>query len=92
VHQSDLGSIPDEATGKDALAAELYGNAAFIVQACNAHDALVEALREMVELWNDLGRSNPGFMSKLTLQDYQRFNEAPMNARAALRLAGKKGE
>lgn len=55
---------------------------------CAAAPALAEALRELLALWQDLGKSNPGFMAKLTLQDYARMNEAPGKGIAALNLAG----
>lgn len=38
VHQDDLGSIPDEAIGKDAMVSEMIGNA-----------CLIEAAPEMLE-------------------------------------------
>ena len=53
----------------------------------NRYHETREALIEMLALWDDLGRSNPGFMRNLVLQDYQRLNEAPIKVHAALAKA-----
>lgn len=37
---------------------------------------LLEAAKLMLEFYNDLSASNPGFMGKLALQDYGRWNDA----------------
>ena len=42
------------------------------------HDELVNALKLMDAHYEDLGKSNPGFMGKLTLQDYGLWNDALM--------------
>ncbi len=37
---------------------------------------LLTAATKMLAFYNDLAKSNPGFMGKLTLQDYAQWNEA----------------
>lgn len=37
---------------------------------------LLAAAKKMLAFWDDLSKSNPGFMGKLCLNDYQRWNEA----------------
>ena len=48
-----------------------------------AKDSL-EAVRAMSAHYDDLGKSNPGFMGKLTLQDYGLWNEALIKTRVVV--------
>lgn len=45
---------------------------------------LLEALRLLWDFLEDLGSSNPGFMGKLTLQDYGRMNDAYLKTERVL--------
>lgn len=47
-------------------------------------DELLEAAKLMLEFWDDLSKSNPGFMGKLCLQDYARWNMALLKLPAAI--------
>lgn len=61
---------------------EASANAAFIVKACNSHDALVKALNGMVEMYADMVNSGDcGFW------DPEKVKEV-IAARAALSLSG----
>jgi hypothetical protein len=55
----------------------------FEAKAINSHAAMRDALKESLALIEDMSR----FVGKMALQDYQRFNEAPIAARRALKLA-----
>lgn len=66
----------------DAAKGESCDNAAFIVQACNAHDALVEALRLM--LTHEGGRHTNGIGIE---SDSEALETAKSVAWAALKLA-----
>ena len=54
-------------------------------------DRLREALSLLWDAVEDLSGSNPGFLGKLVLQDYARWNEAFIKARAALRAQDFQG-
>jgi hypothetical protein len=58
-------------------------NAALIVTAVNALEPMKAALEACLELIDDMSR----FAGSMALEDYKLFNEAPLKARAALRLA-----
>lgn len=55
----------------------------FEAKAVNCHAALRDALTECLALIKDM---SPG-VGRISLQDYQRFNEAPIAAQRALALA-----
>lgn len=62
-------------------------NAALIVRAVNlmaAHEAAAKALQMMRDHYEDLQKSNPGFMGKLYLQNYGLWNKALLNMDSAL--------
>lgn len=48
---------------------------------------LLAASRKFLAFYNDLAKSNPGFMGKLTLQNYARWNEAMTELPAAIAKA-----
>lgn len=48
---------------------------------------LLDALKTFLAFYNDLSKSNPGFLGKLCLQDYAQFNEALLKAPAAIAKA-----
>lgn len=48
---------------------------------------LLEALKRMWVLWEDVARSNPGFLASLTLQDYENLNLATIEAPKAIARA-----
>jgi hypothetical protein len=56
----------------------------FEAKAVNCHAEMRNALKECLALIKDLSRG----VGKMALQDYQRFNEAPIAARRALKKAG----
>lgn len=58
--------------------------------ATQQRDALLAAGKKMMAFHHDLRKSNPGYMSKLTLQDYQQWNEAFIELPAA--IASAEGE
>ena len=53
---------------------------------------LFEAGKKMWAFYNDLASSNPGFMGKLCLQNYQQWNEAMIAMPAALAAAEEAGQ
>src|SRR5438132_242018 len=48
---------------------------------------LLEAGKKFLAFYNDLAKSNPGFMGKLGLQDYAQYNEAMLELPAAIAKA-----
>lgn len=48
---------------------------------------LLEAAKLMKAFYDDLANSNPGFMSKLVLQDYAQWNNAMLKLPAAIAKA-----
>lgn len=48
---------------------------------------LLKALQTFLAFWDDLAKSNPGFMGKLCLQNYAQWNEALLQAPAAIAKA-----
>jgi hypothetical protein len=74
-HKADDGNI----ITKD----NAWANAALIVTAVNAFEPMKAALEACLELIDDMSR----FAGSMALEDYKLFNEAPLKARAALRLA-----
>ncbi len=48
---------------------------------------LLSACELMKSLFDDISKSNPGFMGKLTLQDYAKYNEAMIALPAAIARA-----
>lgn len=55
--------------------------------AINCHDELLKALETLWAAVEDLSSSNRGFLAKLVLQDYARYNKALTLAPAAIRKA-----
>lgn len=53
---------------------------------------LLSAAKKMAAFYKDLSTSNPGFLAKLTLQDYQQWNEAMIELPAAIAKAEKGGK
>ena len=64
-------------------------NCALIAHSFNVLPEVVEALDLMRRHYEDLGKSNPGFMGKLTLQDYGLWNKALLAMDAALAKASQ---
>lgn len=63
-----------------SLEAEVYDEAKrFEAKAVNCHAEMRDALKECLTLIRDMSR----FVGKMSLQDYQRFNEAPIAAERA---------
>jgi hypothetical protein len=48
---------------------------------------LLGAANKMMKFYKDLSESNPGFMGRLTLQNYQQWNEAMIELPTALAKA-----
>lgn len=48
---------------------------------------LLSAAKKFLAFYEDLAKSNPGFMGKLALQNYQQWNEALMELPAAIAKA-----
>ena len=65
---------------------ESRANTELVVTAVNAYDPLVEALSMCLDLIDEMSP----FVKDMSLQDYGAFNEAPLKARDALRLAKAK--
>lgn len=64
-------------------------DAALLAHAYNVLPEVVAALDLMRRHYDDLSKSNPGFMGKLCLQDYALWNEALIAMDAALAKANK---
>jgi hypothetical protein len=63
--------------------AEKEANARLIVAA----PELLSAAIKLMAVFDDLSKSNPGFLGKLVLQDYAQLNEALIEMPAAIRKA-----
>jgi hypothetical protein len=74
-HLTIHGEVYDVATTKPAGSVEREAANARLIAAA---PELLEALKLFLAFYNDLADSNPGFMGKLTLQDYAQWNAAMM--------------
>ena len=68
---------------------ECHANAAFIVRACNSHDALVESLEKCEAVANDLFEDLKAYGDQ---SRRQQFTAICNNARAAIAIANAKGQ
>lgn len=59
-------------------------NEVYITHACTNLPALLEASKKMMAHYDDLCKSNPGFMGKMCLQDYALWNEALLSMERAI--------
>jgi Lar family restriction alleviation protein len=63
------------------------GRAALASEPETVNQELLAAAQKFLDFYTDLGESNPGFMRKLTLQNYARWNEAMCELPAAIARA-----
>lgn len=61
---------------KEQLVSQAKDDADLLAHSANVLPKAYEALKMVQAFLDDLSKSNPGYMSKLVLQDYSQWNEA----------------
>jgi len=82
--------VDDETAGGEFIAEITRGSdvtRAEFFRKVEAFDELLEAAKLFWAFYDDLAKSNPGFVGKLCLQDYARWNEALIRLPAAVAKA-----